>query len=455
MNFFLPKTKKTETNKQNDEQIINACSALVCIFFALLNQCMCLLILTPTIIFVHQIKTVQNRFITSLTLKYLKISLYLFDLLCVFLIIIGGTADITVHEKIEGGKLKELHQATGGACGGTSVDTAFENRLAEILGENVMKKLREEETETYLDILREFEIAKRGMNPESTRIIRMTISYVVLNKLCLEVKNKTLEEMFTNTEGMEIRADKLHIHPTAMMKFFQPSIKELIHHIQSVLNKPSANGVSIILLVGGSAECALIQAKIKESFNSLHLVIPPEAGLAVLRGAVIFGHCPRLIKSRVLRYTYGVELCPPFDPNKHKEEKKISILNEDRCKDYFKTLISVGTDVEIGHQKFEVYRPTWFLSPEVSIEIYCSPKKDVQYIDDEDCFKLGELRVPLDLTGGNAIARLFGAPIKVAYTFGDTELKVWAVDQVSGNQTSCTIEMQEERIANQPSSPME
>lgn len=55
----------------------------------------------------------------------------------------GGTADITVHEKVKGGKLRELHQATGGACGGTAVDAAFESRLNDILGEKVMKRLQE------------------------------------------------------------------------------------------------------------------------------------------------------------------------------------------------------------------------------------------------------------------------------------------------------------------------
>jgi hypothetical protein len=37
----------------------------------------------------------------------------------------GGTADITVHEKLSNGRLKELCRASGGDCGGTSVDNAF------------------------------------------------------------------------------------------------------------------------------------------------------------------------------------------------------------------------------------------------------------------------------------------------------------------------------------------
>ncbi|KAL3879860.1 hypothetical protein ACJMK2_032139 [Sinanodonta woodiana] len=37
----------------------------------------------------------------------------------------GGTIDITVHEVLSDGKLKELHKASGGAWGGTQVDEAY------------------------------------------------------------------------------------------------------------------------------------------------------------------------------------------------------------------------------------------------------------------------------------------------------------------------------------------
>lgn len=136
----------------------------------------------------------------------------------------GGTADITVHEKVKGGKLRELHQATGGACGGTAVDAAFESRLNDILGEKVMKRLQEKKTETYLDIFREFEIAKRALHPNKTGTIRMTISFVSLNELCQEIEKKTLTEMFENVEGMYIKGDKLHIDVETMKQFFKPSI---------------------------------------------------------------------------------------------------------------------------------------------------------------------------------------------------------------------------------------
>ena len=218
--------------------------------------------------------------------------LYIRGFLC-----IGGTADITVHEKIEGGQLRVLHQATGGACGGTYVDKEFENRLTYILGERVMKQLREEHAQAYLDIFREFEIAKRSIKSCDTDEIRMTISYVTVNELCEKIENKTLKEAFKNVDGMKIKADKLHIDAEIMKQFYQPSIKELIKHMQTILKHPRTDGTSIILLVGGSAECGLIQDEIEESFSSLQLVVPPGPELAVLKGAVIFGHCPSLINS--------------------------------------------------------------------------------------------------------------------------------------------------------------
>jgi hypothetical protein len=46
----------------------------------------------------------------------------------------GGTIDITVHQVIVDGKLRELHKASGGAWGGTMVDKAYEQFLADIAG---------------------------------------------------------------------------------------------------------------------------------------------------------------------------------------------------------------------------------------------------------------------------------------------------------------------------------
>ena len=51
-----------------------------------------------------------------------------------FGLISGGTVDITVHEVMSNGNLKEIHAASGGAWGGTKVDDAYEKFLIDIMG---------------------------------------------------------------------------------------------------------------------------------------------------------------------------------------------------------------------------------------------------------------------------------------------------------------------------------
>jgi len=46
----------------------------------------------------------------------------------------GGTIDITVHEVVSGGKLRELTIASGGDWGGTLVDREFEQFLEQVFG---------------------------------------------------------------------------------------------------------------------------------------------------------------------------------------------------------------------------------------------------------------------------------------------------------------------------------
>ncbi|KAH3835271.1 heat shock 70 kDa protein 12B-like [Dreissena polymorpha] len=73
----------------------------------------------------------------------------------------GGTIDITVHEVMPGGGLKELYAANGGDWGGTFVDRAFRNLLAEIVGNDIMTGIETSKTSDYIDIFRDFEVIKR------------------------------------------------------------------------------------------------------------------------------------------------------------------------------------------------------------------------------------------------------------------------------------------------------
>ena len=52
----------------------------------------------------------------------------------------GGTVDVTAHEILDSGSVRELHRAVGGAWGGTAVDRNFETLLGDVIGSNFLNR---------------------------------------------------------------------------------------------------------------------------------------------------------------------------------------------------------------------------------------------------------------------------------------------------------------------------
>jgi hypothetical protein len=68
----------------------------------------------------------------------------------------------------------------------------------------------------------------------------------------------------------------------------------------------------MIILVDGFANCEILQRKVQQQFSSIRVIVPVDEGLAALLVAVLFGHSPLVITSRVTRKTYGVIVDDPF-----------------------------------------------------------------------------------------------------------------------------------------------
>ncbi|XP_052778666.1 heat shock 70 kDa protein 12B-like [Mya arenaria] len=73
----------------------------------------------------------------------------------------GGTADISIHKKSQGGTLKGIHQPTGGPWGGIYIDVSNIKFLELVFGEKAITALKTEEIADYFDVIREFETKKR------------------------------------------------------------------------------------------------------------------------------------------------------------------------------------------------------------------------------------------------------------------------------------------------------
>ncbi|KAK3602824.1 hypothetical protein CHS0354_026375 [Potamilus streckersoni] len=341
----------------------------------------------------------------------------------------GGTADITVHEKQPDGTLKEVHKASGGAWGGTKVDEEFNQMIIKIIGAPVFKKFCDENKADHMEMLRELEVKKRYVRTDINDKITLKIP-VALKHTYEENSGETIKDAIEQTPyrgKIQWTADKMRLDAELFRNLFHNCISNITTHLADLLEKPGVKGTTSLLMVGGFSECQLVQEAIRKAFPMAKVVIPHEAGLAVLKGAVIFGHKPRTISSRIAKYTYGINISPPFDPAKHPQDKKVSVGGNARCKDVFKKYIEAGESVRIGEARTGKHVTIKSNQKEMLLKIYASPNKNPMFVTDPNCELLGRVVVKLPDTIDNI-------RVDVKMMFGETELMIEAEEETMKNK---------------------
>lgn len=335
--------------------------------------------------------------------------------------ILGGTADFSVHELNEDGSLSEVHMATGGPYAGTSVDEAYLKLFQTVFGEKTMEKLRENDMMEYLAILRSFESKKRLVCEEFSENVSVNLPTMLSKRL--KKKSKKINKVL-NGCGLEgsisFHDNKIKFSPCLIKSLFNHPICGILEQIQkNLLRKHEA--IKSIILVGGFSESRLLQEKLKENIKGKTFVIPNECGLSVLKGAVLYGHSPLSITSRIMKYSYGVASDSIFIQGVHPKERKYSDDNgESRCKRAFRVLIAKGTRVSAsGVEISRTAEPITNTQMSVSERIYYTENVNPAVVD-ENC-KLLKNYV-LSLPKDNEKPRI----IKSTFTFGLTELKYYA-----------------------------
>lgn len=342
---------------------------------------------------------------------------------------LGGTADITVHQRQGDRSLKELLPATGGAYGGKSVDDEFWTFLGKIVGEENLTKLKKNNMDDYIDISRQFEIKKREIKVDPNKKVVFNLPATLLEILKHDKKRKNMTEAVSQSPfGDSVRYERyrLFVSNEQFRELFEKTIRGILQHIEKILYERKFQHVEHILMVGGFSECELVQTAIRKRLTKKKIIVPNEAGMAVLNGAVLFGHTPKAISCRVARYTYGMQTWPDFDPNRHPQSKRVVVEGIPRCKDVFFKFIEAGEEVTPGHRESQVFQA---INPnELTLEcsVYATPEKDPQYVDDDGCILLGVLTVPLNP------ARAKPVQVEESLIFGETELHVQAKDRQTG-----------------------
>ncbi|XP_060582273.1 heat shock 70 kDa protein 12B-like [Ruditapes philippinarum] len=351
----------------------------------------------------------------------------------------GGTVDITVHEIQEDSTLRELAKANGGECGGTQVDEKFISLLNDLFGPDVMEVICQRYRDDYLQLMQSFEIKKRRISPglSATETIQISASftdtYKELNNIDI-ANNPSIPQRLKGK--VTFTKDKVRVDADVMKDLFTDVCGEICKQAREFFSSIREHNIDKILMVGGFSESEMLQVKVRETFPRVSLIIPEEAGLAVLKGAVLFGHNPKMITARVCKYSYGIRAFKHFEPGLDPQEKRVVQGDLVLCKDYFSKHATIGQEYKTKEKVYtQEYVPSDASGSKLEVWVYTSPRKHPLYIDEEGSRKIGEISIPLQNTKGK------DNPVKVQFVFGDTELKVKVKDTVTGQKKDADFDL--------------
>ncbi|NWV08322.1 HS12A protein, partial [Ptilonorhynchus violaceus] len=353
----------------------------------------------------------------------------------------GGTVDMTVHQiRLPEGHLKELYKATGGPYGSLGVDYEFEKLLCKIFGEDFIEQFKIKRPAAWVDLMIAFESRKRAAAPDRTNPLNITLPFSFIDyykkfrghSVEHALRKSNVDFVKWSSQGM------LRMSPDAMNALFKPTIDQIVQHLSEVFDKPEVTNVKFLFLVGGFAESPLLQQAVQSAFGSrCRVIIPQDVGLTILKGAVLFGLDPAVIKVRRSPLTYGVGVLNRFVEGKHPPEKLLVKDGTRWCTDVFDKFISADQSVALGETVTRSYTPAKPSQLVIVINIYSSEQDGVSFITEPGVKKCGTLR--LDLTGTDASVPS-RREIKTLMQFGDTEIKAMAVDVATSKSVKVGID---------------
>ncbi|XP_053373565.1 heat shock 70 kDa protein 12A-like [Mercenaria mercenaria] len=346
----------------------------------------------------------------------------------------GGTADIATHQVLEDGSLREIYRSTGDALGGNRVNIAFLTFLDNLFGEQVMSSFHRNARGDYLDFVREFECKKKLVKAEEPTAMKLRCPTSLIE--CLQETRKLTFQQCVEEERykklIELKRDKIQISPKLVNIFFNEPVEEIIKLLKEIIQAEKFE-IDTVLLVGGFSDSPYVRERIvreiKREAPEIDVVKPLDAGLHVLKGAVLTTLRPNHISERISRYTYGFRVAVPFDERQHPEHLKDKRASgAEYCSDIFHKCIEIGQRLKFGDTiKCEFHGQREHIRSKLeacSTELYRSVLANPRYCTPEEgCERVGVVTHHPPMEGwGNIV--MFTAEVYI----GETEFKISVIN---------------------------
>ena len=245
--------------------------------------------------------------------------------------------------------------------------------MTDVIGKETVKQFEEKHRDDFFELLRDFEVKKKTIKPQMDDKITFKIP-IALHETYREVNKKDFSRNLMGKEELSqvvtFAGDKLRIQPDKVKALFTETCEQIVSHLKTIFRLPDVQDVGTILMVGGFSESPMLQEMIKKSFTNKKVIIPVDAGLAVLKGAVIYGHNPTAILSRVSKHTYGIKMYGPFITGNHEEFRKVILDGIPKCKGIFDKQIEIDQQVE---ENMEFGEHTYVPSTRAGVTVYLGP----------------------------------------------------------------------------------
>lgn len=197
-----------------------------------------------------------------------------------------------------------------------------------------------------------------------------------------------------------------------------------------------------MFLVGGFAESIFLQQEIRAKYASiLKIIIPHDVSLCILKGAVMFGLNPTIIRVRRCPFTYGIGILRRFNQEKHPIEKKITKNSLDWVTDVYDKFVKTNQSISVNETFTRRYATiNKYDQNQTKVSFYYSENDTPEYVTDKDVTKCAS--IILDLS---KFRKDENEPreIQIKMTFGETEITLSAVDVITGRCVKSSIEFLE------------
>ncbi|CAB5350223.1 unnamed protein product [Rhizophagus irregularis] len=189
-------------------------------------------------------------------------------------------------------------------------------------------------------------------------------------------------------------------------------------------------GAKYLIVDCGGGTVDLTVRKVKQNFESqIKIAVPPRPVIAVVNGACEYGLNMKSISTRVLKWTYGVEIAPKWQASDPPDRK----MSNGRIKK-FSLMVKKGTEVNATDEYSQSFSPPEPDATTLKFTIYYTSKDDATYCDEPEMNLLGSFNINLpDAHLG------MNRPVLLTLCFGSMEIVAAAKNQTTGEDYRTTF----------------